>query len=531
MGASVLIRGGLVVDGTGAHPRTADVLLRRGRVVAVEPALEPGDAETIDAAECVVAPGFVDVHSHADFTLLAFPTAESAIMQGVTTVIVGNCGGGVAPAFRKRDVRRVAFGYSPAWGVDITWRTFAEYLATLHGAAVNVAALVPHGAVRNAVMGLEARPPDRRELARMVRLVEGAMADGAAGLSTGLEYQPGCSAAPEEIEALARVVAGRGGLYATHMRNRAEHFSDATHEALAVGRRTGVRLQLSHVAPRPYAPVDEVERAFDAIEAARGAGDAVWVDTFPETWGPGLLGDLFPRDVMRGTPRQVVRRLRHPDARRAVAREFEAERNFLVRAGGYDSIFIAAHPTHPQFQDNSLRDLARAAGQTVAEWACDAMLAAGDLCTSIAIRHVYATERDLRRVLALPYCSLGSDGVVTSGEDDGCLYPWNASSYGYAARTLAKYGREQRLFSLQDAVRRLSALPAEAAGLTDRGSLTVGKAADVVVLDLDQLVDRTADGAMARHPAGIRHVLVNGVRVVADGRPSGRRPGRLLTPG
>ena len=163
-------------------------------------------------------------------------------MQGVTTVVVGNCGGGVAPALPAYDVRRVAFGYSASWGVEITWSSFGEYLGRLSDIAVNVAALVPHGAIRNAVMGLDPGPADRRELARMIGLVEGAMADGASGISSGLEYQPGCHATEDEITALAAVVARRGGFYATHMRNRAEGFADATREALGVARRTDVRL-------------------------------------------------------------------------------------------------------------------------------------------------------------------------------------------------------------------------------------------------------------------------------------------------
>ena len=177
---------------------------------------------------------------------------------------------------------------------------------------------------------------------------------------------------------------------------------------------------------------------------------------------------------MQGGPREVIRRLRLPAVRRAVAEEFDGGQNFLVRAGGYETIFIASHPTSPHYNGRSLRELACASGQTVADWCCDAMLEAGTLFASIAIRHVYATETDLQRVLALPYCSLGSDGVVTSGEADDCRYLWNASSYGYAARTLVRYVQEQGLLELEDSIRRLSALPAAAVGLHDRGRSVQG---------------------------------------------------------
>jgi N-acyl-D-amino-acid deacylase len=526
---AILVRGGTLVDGTGDPARPADVLLRDGRVAALGALDEAPDARVLDADGLVVTPGFVDVHTHADFTLLAFPEAESAVAQGVTTVVVGNCGGGVAPCRHGHDVRRVAFGYRDDWGVEIEWESFGEYLRHLDGKGVNVAALVPHGAVRNVVLGLDERPPDGRELDTMRGLVREGLDAGAIGMSTGLEYQPGCHASPEEIAALCAVVAERNGVYATHMRDRGDRFAAATGEALDTARATGVRLQLSHVAPRPYAPADERARAFEAVEAARGAGVPVWVDTFPETWGPGNLADLFPREVTQGTPREVVERLHDPRTRRAVERAFAEGRNFLVRAGGYDRIFISSSPVRPDYTGRSLADLAAEAGTTVAAFACDALAEAGDELMSVGIRHVYATEEDLRAVLALPYASLGSDGVVTSGEGEECPFPWNASSYGYVPRLFERYVREEGLMTLEEAVRRLAALPAEALGLADRGVLREGAAADVVVFDPARVHDRTTPADVARYAEGFSHVLVGGVPVVEDGRFTGERPGSLVS--
>lgn len=525
-----LLRSGLLVDGTGARPGRADVLIADGRIAAIGDLGGSVEAAEIAADGRVVAPGFVDVHSHADFTILAFPSADSAVRQGVTTILTGNCGGGVAPASAAHDVRRVAFAYSSEWGVDVSWGSFASYLERVRGVAVNVAALVPHGAIRNAVMGLEARPPSRTELERMKQLLDEALASGGAGFSTGLEYQPGCYADAEEIVELTEVAARRGGLYATHMRNRAERFADATREALEVARRAGVRLQLSHVAPRPYAPRDQVELAFEAIESARGSGLEVWVDTFPEIWGPGTLADLFPREVTQGTPHEVMRRLRERAVRRMIGEFFVRGDNFLVRAGGYEQIFISSSPTRPEDSGRSLVDLAARAQTTVAELSCEMLLEAGPQLMSVGIRHLYATEDDLRRTLRLPNCSLGSDGVVTTGEGRECPFPWNASTYGYAPRTLAYYARDVGLFTIEEAVRRLSALPAQAIGLRDRGVLKEGSAADVVVFDLDRVRDRTTPEDMARHPGGIEHVFVNGAPAVLDGAPTGSRPGKVLSP-
>jgi N-acyl-D-aspartate/D-glutamate deacylase len=229
-----------------------------------------------------------------------------------------------------------------------------------------------------------------------------------------------------------------------------------------------------------------------------------------------------------GSARQVARRLRDPGVRREVAEYFAGGTNFLVRAGGYDQIYISGCPTRPAVEGGSLPALAEQAGQSVADFCCDVLLEADSQLMNVMIRHVYATEDDLRRVIELPYCSFGSDGVVSSGEDDACGCRWSASTYGYVPRVLEWYVRELGVLSLEDAVRRLARLPAEAMGLADRGILSPGAAADVVVLDFGAIHDRSTPEHQARHPEGIVHVLVNGAVVVDRGRQTGTRPGRVV---
>jgi N-acyl-D-aspartate/D-glutamate deacylase len=523
-----LIRGGSIADGIGTPLWRGDVLLEHDRIVDIGAVGAADDALIVDAAGCVVAPGFIDLHSHADFSILAFPDAASATRQGVTTIVVGNCGGGVAPANPAFDVRRVAFGYSSQWGPVIDWSNFDEYLARIRDVAVNVVALLPHGALRNAVMGLASRSPSESEMDRMVSLTEAALASGAAGLSSGLEYQPGCFATHDELSRLATIVAKHDGVYATHMRNRAEQFAAATQEALQVGRATGARVQLSHVAPRPYAPRAQVDAAFAEIERARADGFDIGVDTFPEVWGPGNLVDLLPGEIAQGSPDEMLRRLRAAGTRRKVADSFARGDNFLIRAAGLEQILISSSPVHPEYAGRSITELALERRQSVAEFCCDALLEADVLLMSVGIRHVYATEDDLRHVLTLPYCSLESDGVVGTGEDSDCAFPWSASTYGYSVRALEHYAREQSLLTLEETVRKLTSLPAQAVGLRDRGVLRAGASADVVVFDFHRLHDRTTPEHPARHPAGIRHVLVNGVSVVEAGTPTRARPGRRL---
>lgn len=529
-GKRTLLRGGVVVDGTGAPGVAADVLVEDGRVAVIAPDLTGIDADVLEVSGRVVAPGFVDIHSHADATVLAFPGAESAVRQGITTTVVGNCGSGLAPNLPEHDFRRVAFLLDEEWGIDTGWRTFGDYLDRIDGTAVNIAALAAHGAVRNAVMGMEAREATRTERGRMLDLVAEAMASGAVGLSTGLEYMPGSFASADEIAEQCAIVARHDGMYATHMRSRGEGFAAAVDEAIDIARRTGVRLQLSHVAPRPYAPQDEARRAFEAIEAARAEGLRVEVDTFPEIWGPGSLEDLLPEAVMRGEPAEVLPRLASAEGRRAVAASFAAGDNFLIRAAGWDELYLAANPCHPEWIGRSLPDLAAERRTTVAELCCDLLLEAGDELASVAIRHVYATEDDLRHVLSLPYCSLGSDGVISCGEGRHAGCALNASSYGYAARTLGHYVREVGLLGLEEACHRLSGLPASMAGLHDRGELRAGKVADVVVFDPERIADRTTPDDPARHPVGIDLVLVGGEPVAGDAASELRRPGGAVRP-
>jgi N-acyl-D-amino-acid deacylase len=274
-----------------------------------------------------------------------------------------------------------------------------------------------------------------------------------------------------------------------------------------------------------------IERAFEAIETANREGLRVGVDTFPEVWGPGLLMDLFPQEVMRHDLSEVLRLLRDPGARRVVAEHFARADSFLVRAAGYEHIYLSANPLHPQLAGRSLTDLAAAAGTALWEWSTDMLLAAGTRMSSVCIRHVYATEDHLRRVLRLPYCSLGSDGLVVSGEGSDSASPISASAYGYAARTLEHYAGRLGLLSLEGAIRRLTSLAADAAGLGERGRLQPGAAADVVVLDLERLHDRSSPEDPARHPVGIDWVFVSGQPVVSAGASTGVRPGSALRPG
>jgi N-acyl-D-amino-acid deacylase len=525
-----LISGGTIVDGTGHRRFVGDLLIEGDQILEIRPDIAPPpDAEVLDASGKVVSPGFVDLHSHADYTLLAFPSADSAIRQGITTVSVGNCGGGVAPASTHHDVTRVAFAYNSAWGVELSWESFGEFSGRLDGAGVNVAPLVPHGAIRNAVMGLAPREATTSELATMRDLLVEALDAGAFGMSTGLEYLPGQWASVSEIRSLVSVVGEAGGMYATHIRNRSDSYAASTLEALDTSRDTGARVQLSHFAPRPNTPRSLVDHAFSLMDAAVEEGQPIGIDTFPERWGPALLVDLFPPELMEGSPNSVLARLTDPTIRRAVDSHFADQASFLARVAGYGEIYLSGMPEPTNRVGSSLSELAARAGTTVGLMSCDLLLEASALYRSVGIRHIYATESDLRMTLERPYCSIESDGIVTPGEGKECPLTWNASSYGYTARVLEYYVRDEGFFTLEEAVHRMAGLPARSLGLDRRGTLQVGNFADVVVFDPLTISDTTTPDDVAHHPAGIDAVIVNGALAFTSASSDISAHGRLLT--
>lgn len=512
-----------MIDGSGSPGRPADVSVEGDTIVAVGTSSYSDDTATvIDASGRVVVPGFIDLHTHADYSVLAFPSADSALRQGVTTIAVGNCGGGVAPISESHDIRPISFAFRPEWGVETSWRSFPEYLRHLNGLGVNVAAIVPHGALRNAVMGIDPRPASAAELDTMQGLLDEAMSAGAVGMSTGLQYRPGCWTPETEIRCLVEVVGHHYGMYATHMRDRTDQYVAAINEALSAAADTGAHLQLSHVVARPNAPRSEIEKAHAVMAAATAAG-RFGVDTFPERWGPGLLVDLFPTGLMEGDTSQVLSRLSDPAARTEIEAYIDAGASFLAQVAGYNEIFFSAVPHRPELVGVSLGET-----RSVGAFCCEVLLEAGERLREVGIRHIYATEQALENVLGLPFCTVASDGIVTSGEGSSCPLPWSASTYGFTARLLEYHVRNRRFLTIEEAVRKLTALPAAALGLDDRGVVATGQRADLVILDAKEIRDRSTPTDMARHPSGIDFVVVNGVVAVDSTGITGARAGRSV---
>ena len=526
----MIIRRGTVVDGTGSPGFDADVVVNRGRIRYIGDASEIEGTITWDAGGRVVCPGFVDIHSHSDFPLYVDGFAQSGVRQGITTLVTGNCGHGPAPSPQKTLTKIITVGFNEEWGIDFAWNTFEEYLDGLfsRGQSINVAPLVAHGAVRLAAMGFDAREPTQDELDVMKSLVAEAMSSGAAGISTGLEYTPGQHASEDELVALSGVVARHGGIYASHIRDRGDHFESAVQEALNIARKADIPAQLSHLAPRPYAPPGTFDRVLALLHDGQERGLKIGIDTFPDTWGPAHLTHLLPLWVCEGPKEEVVQRLRDPQTAEDCRDYVDQPTNFLLRLGGFDRLFLSNSNAHPELVGRSLEEISGEFRLDHTETILRLAAAEGKDFSTVGIRHVFATQEDLDKLLLEPSCSVGSDGVaVSTGGILGQLV-MNRSSYGYAPRFIREYSLDRHMFTLEEAVRKLTSLPADSARLHDRGRLEPGMAADIVVMELEELRDNSTDDNPQAYPSGIDMVAVNGQIVFEDGAHSQKAPGQRL---
>ncbi len=496
----VLIAGGTVVDGTGTPGRLSDVGIRDGRIIAVAPDLSRDSAQRIiDARGKVVAPGFIDLHAHLD-PLLRLPGAESHVRQGVTTALGGPDGTSPLPLAPYLDSAQAA------------------------GLGMNVAFLIGHNSIRESVMGLDNRAPTASELERMKALVAGGMADGAFGLSTGLRYLPGTFAKTDEVIALAAVAAAHGGIYTSHLRDEGMHLIEGVAEAIEIGRQAHIPVVLTHhkVIGKPMWGASK--RTLAMIDSARAAGIDVMADQYPYTASYTGISVLVPTWALAGGNAAFRKRLDSPVLRDSIMAgivwNIENDRG----GGDISRVQLARVPWDPSLEGKTLADWARREGREAtpevgAALVIEAMRRGG----GNAIYHVM-DEGDVERIMRYPLTAIASDGrLVQPGE--GSPHPrW----YGTFPRVLARYVRERHVLTLEDAVRKMTSLPAGRLGLADRGRIATGAWADIVVFDPNTILDKATYEEPHQYPEGIPFVLVNGVPVVDNGKFGPARPGRVL---
>lgn len=517
---TLVLRRGTVIDGTGAPARAADVAVRDGRIAAVGTDVAVGGADrVIDVGGLVVAPGAIDIHSHSDETMFVSSALESALHQGVTTVVCGNCGGASAPVLGlaaselDRDLRR--------FGVERSWTSFGEYAAAVerNGASINVCSFVGHGTLRMCVMGAEAREPKAGEQAAMKALLASALAEGAIGMSTGLIYPPSAYGTTDEIATLAAVVRERGGLYASHIRSESDQLLEAVAEGIEIGRRSGARVQLSHHKASGRRNWGRVDESTALIERARAEGVDVAADQYPYTASSTGLSVTIPNWAHEGGPLAMVERLRSDAVRRRIRDErTETGRN-------WDAIVIARAQRHPEWSGSSVAALAAAAGRDPLEWTCDALVEHdGD----VAIIHHSMSEDDVRYVMAKDWIAIGSDSRANAPHGPLSFGKPHPRSYGTFPRVLGRYARDLGVVGLEDAVRKMTSLPASRLRLRDRGILREGAAADLIAFDPARVADRATFEDPHRYPDGIPFVIVNGEIALDRGEATAERAGRFL---
>ena len=523
----VLVRGGRVIDGAGNPWYAADVGIEGDRIAAVGRLSGRAAARVIDAEGLFVCPGFTDMHTHSDLQLLVNPGHEAKVHQGVTLEVLGQDGLSYAPV--TDEVLEQLRGQLAGWnddpaGFDWSWRTVAEYLDRLDadGIAVNAAYLAPHGTIRMIAMGTDDRPPTADELAHMKRLLAEALEQGAVGLSTGPTYTPGMFADDDEIVALLEVVRELGGYYTPHHRNYGRRALEAYAACIEIARRSGVPLHLAH-AHLGY-PINKgrAPELLAMIDRARDQGIEVTLDTYPYLAGSTYLHAFLPSWMHVGGGAATVERLHDPSLRERLRAEIEDEGSDGFHEIPMDwSIVViggARAPENHGFIGLSVADAAARVGARPIDFVCE-LLANESLGVS-CVSHS-GNEENVRTTMAHWSHTVGSDGILVGDRP-------HPRSYGTFPRYFATYVRELGILTWEQAVRKMTSLPAQRLGFPDRGLLRPGMAADVTCIDPVTIRDTATYEEPRQLPEGVPYVIVNGVVVVDDGRHTGSLAGRTL---
>ncbi len=500
--ADILIRNGKILDGTGNSWYYGDVAIKDGKVLLIGKNLNLAATKIIDASGLIVSPGFIDVHTHIEGDEMKNPTANNFIMDGVTTVVTGNCGSS---------------------NVDI--KTYLQRIDSLRP-SINVATLIGHNDVRRAVLGNANRQPSEDEMKRMESIVHQAMQDGAVGLSTGLIYIPGTYSKTEEIVRLAKAAAAHKGVYASHMRNEGDKVTEAIEEALHIGREAAMPVQISHFKLSGQQNWGRSKETVPMIVKARSEGLDVTIDQYPYTASSTGLATLIPDEILADGPDSIKARLQRPEVRKYVAGEMlKSLKKRNLKHFSYP--VVAFHRADTTYNGKSIEEVNLMKGRKnkskyEAETIMDMMVAGG----ASMVFHGMSDE-DVKRIMQYPFNMFASDASIRIfGE--GAPHP---RGFGTNARVLSKYVRDEKVISLEEAVRRMSSLPAQKFGLKDRGILREGFAADIVVFSEKDVQDISTYEQPHAYSKGFKYVIVNGALVVEDEKHLGTRSGKALRNG
>jgi N-acyl-D-amino-acid deacylase len=520
----------MLIDGTGSPAIPRDVTIDGTRIAGTYKHSEGKASMIIDADGMVVCPGFIDIHSHSELHLLSNPLAESKIRQGVTTELVGNCGGSPAPAIGAAKDSLV--DYAKILDIDVDWATLDEYFLRLSNlrTSVNVASLVGASNLRLSVMGAVDAKPDDDQLQRMNRLLADSMLAGAYGLSSGLIYAPGCYASTEELVSLSSTCSSLGGFYSSHIRGEGRTLIKAVEEAIRIGREAGARVEISHHKACGRANWGAVDRTLDMIEDAREGGVDVAFDVYPYTASSTTLDSILPPWAREGTKEEILSRLRDPQTRQRVIQELSTpseEWEAIAAETGWDCVVLVGFQkeANKRFENRSVADIAKDLGKDPSDIALDLII--DEELMVYAIFHEIS-EEDMMKVLSHPLATIGSDGEAEAPYGPTGKSATHPRAYGTFPRVLRRYALDKRLFTLEEAVRKMTSLPAERIGLKDRGTIAKGMAADIVVFDPRKILDLATFELSHVYPAGVELVLVNGAVTISHGGHTKERAGHVL---
>jgi N-acyl-D-aspartate/D-glutamate deacylase len=511
----LLIQNGTIIDGSGSAAIRADIGVLDGKIAFIGHLDKAFAEKKIDADGLYVSPGFIDLHSHSDFTLLLDGRAESFIRQGVTTEVIGNCGLSAAPLKQPSYLRRNVFCYSEPF--QSTWSSLADYLYELERKelGINVVPLVGHSAIRSFVMGFEQRQASDQEIGQMTNLLSACLEEGAWGLSSGLEYFPGSSASEKEINSLCRIVRRYDGLYATHVRNRDEHYQQGFQEPFNTAEKTGVRLQVSHIVPKYGAPLDAASWTLGKLNSYSEHTDLA-CDVIPYEWGPTTMTAILPPELLKENVNDIVNILKDSSKRESI-RNQEQFFWLLFRDQCWDLVKLYHSKKFPQLVGKNGFELAKAMDTTPFDALLDILAEEGEQMFGVLMMGKIKRASDLAEFINYNRCGVISDGLSLSPTGRLKSINWSPGCYGWVPRFFEQFVGGNNQLSIEEGVSKITGFAASRLGLSDRGLIKKGNWADIVVFDLSRLIDNTSLHKPAVFSDGIRYVLLNGELIVKNG--------------
>ncbi len=522
----LIIKNGTILDGTGGPAFTADIGIQADRITAIGTISSDQAKKIIDAKDLHICPGFIDIHSHSDGSILSYLDSDSRIFQGVTTELTGNCGSSAAP-FTGNAVEERKKAWLEQEDVRVDWTDVASYFSRLEKekVSVNQALLLGQGTLRESLIGNADRPLTADELGTILRWVEEGMDQGAFGISTGLEYTPGRYTPTQEIVEMARIVARRGGLYASHIRNEEATLLEAVNEAVNIGKQTGGRVEVSHLKAAGVVNWNKQAGAIYLLESARQNGVEVLADAYPYTAYSTGLTVYLKSWALEGTSADLMKRLKDPETRARIRTELVA--HIPTEPGSFDLIVVSSVLSEKN-RFTVGKNLAEI-GETWKMEAVDAMLRLlEEEQGNVSIVGHGMSPENVRLVLSHPLVMIGSDGSTMAPRGKMGQTRPHPRSYGAYPRVLGYYSREQKLFDLPTAVKKMTSMPADQIGIHDRGRISRSMKADLVVFNASTVKDDATFEQPHRYPTGIDYVIVNGVLTVEKGKHTGARAGNVL---